>query len=285
VAPTGRCAAPVLPSDAAAAPDHPAPPVGDPSTLLQRLARQAAAHADPALGADALVHLAAARTRRDDDTAALAAATAALDLADRTGDPVLLGRATHRLAAALAAAADPGAPGGAASAADLREARTAFDVAVELLAGRDDAAHAHALTDRARLARRRDRPAEALADLHAALALYRTLGLPADVAAAWQEVAAVERATGNPCRAVAAHRSALAALAEAGDPTARAWTRLAAGLVQVGELPEGARADLLAARLADSPAARSVRELRELDPAAPDWALVVASTGHHAGGE
>jgi hypothetical protein len=55
--------------------------------------------------------------------------------------------------------------------------------------------------------------------------------------------------------------------------------------VQVGELPEGARADLLAARLADSPAARSVRELRELDPAAPDWALVVASTGHHAGGE
>ncbi|GAA4683259.1 hypothetical protein GCM10023215_16930 [Pseudonocardia yuanmonensis] len=276
---------PAFLSQQAAPPEHPARPADHPVTdptalttaLLQRLARNAAAQADPATGADALVHLAAAHTRRGDGTPALAAATAALDLADRTGDPVLLGRATHRLAAALAEAADPGTPDGAATA--LRDARTAYDLAVELLAGRDDAAHAHALADRARLSRRRDRPAEALADLHAALALYRTLGLPADVAAAWQEVAAVERATGNPCRAVAAHRSALAALAEAGDPTAAGWARLAAGLVQVGELPAGAQVDLLAGRLADSPAARSVRELRELDPAAPDWALVAALTG------
>ncbi|WP_271214910.1 hypothetical protein, partial [Pseudonocardia halophobica] len=85
-------------------------------------------------------------------------------------------------------------------------------------------------------------------------------------------------------RAVAAHRSALAALAEAGDPAATGWTRLAAGLVQVGELP-AACPDLLAARLADSAAARSVRELRELDPAAPDWALVAALTGGHTRGE
>lgn len=301
--------------------DGPAPPVGtaplvgpaspapDTGTLLQRLAHHAAVHADPAAGADALVHLAAARTRRGDDTAALAAATAALDLADRSGDPVLLGRAAHRLAAALAGAAepDPAAPPApppssplssppsppssvpsfgtaAAYPAGLRDARAAFDLAVDLLAGRDDAAHARALVDRAHLARRRDRPAEALADLHAALALFRTLGRPADVAAAWQGVAAVERAAGHPCRAVAAHRSALAALAEAGDPAATGWSRLAAGLVQVGELPAGCP-DLLAARLVDSPAARSVRELRELDPAAPDWALVAALTGGHTGGE
>ncbi|GAA2850740.1 hypothetical protein GCM10010472_04790 [Pseudonocardia halophobica] len=310
-APAGPKAAPAGPEAAPAGPlplDNPAPLVGpatpapDTGTLLQRLAHHAAAHADPAVGADALVHLAAARTRRGDDTAALAAATAALDLADRTGDPVLLGRAAHRLAAALAAASepDPAAPpappplpsSGSAPAfgtapaypAGLRDARAAFDLAVDLLAGRDDAAHAQALVDRAHLARRRDRPAEALADLHAALALFRTLGRPADVAAAWQEVAAVERAAGHPCRAVAAHRSALAALAEAGDPAATGWTRLAAGLVQVGELP-AACPDLLAARLADSAAARSVRELRELDPAAPDWALVAALTGGHTRGE
>ncbi|WP_433506602.1 hypothetical protein ACQP04_09025 [Pseudonocardia halophobica] len=300
---TGPEAAPTgpLPLDDPAPLVGPATPALGTGTLLQRLAHHAAAHADPAVGADALVHLAAARTRRGDDTAALAAATAALDLADRTGDPVLLGRAAHRLAVALARAAeaDPAAPPappplppsgsaptfGTAPAypAGLRDARAAFDLAVALLAGRDDAAHAQALVDRAHLARRRDRPAEALADLHAALALFRTLGRPADVAAAWQEVAAVERAAGHPCRAVAAHRSALAALAEAGDPAATGWARLAAGLVQVGELP--GRPDLLAARLVDSPAARSVRELRELDPAAPDWALVAALTGGHTGDE
>ncbi|MCE0764638.1 hypothetical protein LWC35_17225 [Pseudonocardia kujensis] len=323
----------VAPDDRPGPPAYPphAVPAADSATLLQRLVHHAAAHADPVVGADALVHLAAARTRRGDDTAALAAATAGLDLADRAGDPVLLGRAAHRLAAALAGAAEPAptaptaappppappatpttptgpatatptgpqvapapavppppvtpaAPAvGAAYPAGLRDARAAFDLAVDLLAGRDDAAHAHALLDRAHLARRRDRPAEALADLHAALALFRTLGRPADVAAAWQEVAAVERAAGHPCRAVAAHRSALAALAEAGDPAATGWSRLAAGLVQVGEAP--GCPDLVAARLADSPAARSVRELRELDPAAPDWALVAALTGGFSGGQ
>jgi tetratricopeptide (TPR) repeat protein len=247
----------------------------DLAALLQRLARHAADRTDPVAGIDALAPLATARTRRDDASAALDRAyAAALDLADRAGDPVLLGRAVHRLAAALAAE-----PGEAPDRAGLRNARTAFDLAIDLLTGRDDAAHAHALVDRAQLARRRDRAAEALADLHAAIALYRTLGRPVDVASAWQEVAAVERRAGHPCRAVAAHRSALAALVEAGDPTAAGWSRLAAGLVQVGELSEAP--DLVAARRPDGPAARSVRELRELDPAAPDWALVAALTSGH----
>ncbi|MFR9801968.1 hypothetical protein ACL02T_06640 [Pseudonocardia sp. RS010] len=280
-----------------------APPV-DPRACLPR-SDHPAGHADPVAAADVLVRLATGRAVRADGTAALAAASAALDLADRTGDPLLLGRAAHRLAAVLAEdpdpdgtganATEPGAtgsseagpggappreagPGGDGTGRAVREARIALDLAVELLASRDDAAHAHALTDRAHLARRRGRPAAALADLHAALALYRTLGLPAEVAAAWQEVAAVERAAGKPCRAVAAHRSALAALAEAGDRYAVAWSRLDTGLVQVGELPGAPAADLLAARVADGPAARSAQELQSLHPAAPDWALVAALT-------
>jgi tetratricopeptide (TPR) repeat protein len=218
-------------------------------------------------GAEVAEALAAVRRRLDAPERPVdpvRAALASVRAAETAGSAAELVRATLDLATALART-----PGREA------EAQAAYDTALLAVAqarGPDLALHAAVLHGRGVLAARRDRPAAALADLRAAVALHRTTGATVAAARAWQEIADVERAAGDHPRAVAAHRSALVLYAEQGDPLARSWARLAEATVQVGV--GGGRA---VARLPESPAWRSVRALAELDPGAPDPVLLASS--------
>ncbi|MEN3303626.1 hypothetical protein [Pseudonocardia sp.] len=239
--------------------------------VLERAAESAAATGDDRTETEVLLQIAAVRLRRDAADAALRAASRALTLADRLGDPVLSGRAVLRIAEAAESLAH----------GDLLDngGEPLFDHAVALLEGLDDERHAHALRGRGRARRRAGRPSAALPDLRVALGLYRALGHLPGTAASWREIAEAEHARGERRAAVAAYRSSLHALAAAGDATAAGWARLEAGELQVGETPAPAVDALLAARTGgETDAARAVRALNALGDG-PPWSAVAALRG------
>jgi tetratricopeptide (TPR) repeat protein len=239
--------------------------------VLERAAESAAAAGDDRTEAEVLLQTAAVRFRQNTLDAALRAASRALSLADRLGDPTLSGRAVLRIAEITEATVHQG----------LLDAGSEplFDHAVELLAGFDDERHAHALRGRGRVRRRAGRPSAALLDLRVALGLYRALGHLPGAAASWREIAEAERARGERCAAIAAYRSSLHTLAAAGDATAAGWARLEAGELRIGETPEPRVDALLAARIGgDTDASRTIRALHALGDG-PPWSAVAALLG------
>lgn len=239
--------------------------------VLERAAESAAAAGDDRTETEVLLQIAAVRLRRDAADAALRAASRALTLAERLGDPVLSGRAVLRIAEATESTAHgDGLDTGS---------EPLFDHAVALLEGLDDERHAHALRGRGRVRRRAGRTSAALPDLRVALGLYRALGHLPGAAASWREIAEAEHARGDRRAAVAAYRSSLHTLAAAGDATAAGWARLEAGELQVGETPAPAVDALLATRTGgETDAARAVRALNALGDG-PPWSAVAALRG------